>query len=114
MERLSELADGRLLYRLKNRWRDGTTHLVLQPDELLQRLAVLIPVPRANLIRYHGVLAPRATLRAAIVTGYTEEADSGEQAVDTGDAEPQRSPRRYSWADLMRRVFAVDVLECTE
>jgi hypothetical protein len=27
-ERLARLEDGRLLYRLKHRWRDGTTHVV--------------------------------------------------------------------------------------
>jgi len=27
-ERLSLLPDGRLLYRLKHRWRDGTTHVI--------------------------------------------------------------------------------------
>ena len=47
-ERLSVLDDGRLLYKLKNRWRDGTTHLLLEPSELLERLSVLIPAPRAK------------------------------------------------------------------
>ncbi len=30
-ERLSRMEDGRLLYRLKHRWRDGTTHVVFEP-----------------------------------------------------------------------------------
>jgi hypothetical protein len=115
-ERLSELPDGRLLYMLKNRWRDGTTHLVLQPHELLERLAVLIPVPRANLVRYHGVLAPRSKLRSAIVPGYADEPDSKTETPegDSPDTEARRKPRRYAWADLMRRVFELDVLECAQ
>jgi len=32
-ERLSRLEDSRLLYRLKHRWRDGTTHVVFTPRE---------------------------------------------------------------------------------
>jgi hypothetical protein len=28
-------ADGRLLYRLKHRWRDGTTHVVFEPGRCL-------------------------------------------------------------------------------
>jgi hypothetical protein len=30
-ERLARLPDGRLLYRLKHRWRDGTSHVVFEP-----------------------------------------------------------------------------------
>ncbi len=30
-ERLSELTDGRLLYELRHRWRDGTTHVAFEP-----------------------------------------------------------------------------------
>jgi hypothetical protein len=30
-ERLSRLSGGKLLYRLKRRWRDGTTHLIFEP-----------------------------------------------------------------------------------
>ena len=40
-ERLSLLPDGRLLYRLKHRWRDRTTHVIYEPLELLERLAAL-------------------------------------------------------------------------
>ncbi len=29
IDRLEAMADGRLAYRLKNRWRDGTTHVVI-------------------------------------------------------------------------------------
>ena len=50
-ERLSLLPDGRLLYRLKHRWRDGTTHVIYEPLELLERLAALVPPPRFNLSR---------------------------------------------------------------
>ncbi|MCP4405227.1 MAG: hypothetical protein GY801_48990 [bacterium] len=56
--RLEAMADGRLAYRLKTRWRDGTTHVVMERHELLERLAPLIPPPRAHQVRYHGVLAP--------------------------------------------------------
>jgi hypothetical protein len=65
--RLSRLADGRLVYRLKRRQRDGTTHMVYEPLEFLSRLAALIPPPRAHQLRYHGCLAPAASLRARIV-----------------------------------------------
>jgi hypothetical protein len=37
--RLSVLPDGRLLYRLKRRWRDGTTHMIFEPLELVEKVA---------------------------------------------------------------------------
>ncbi|MBK7951839.1 MAG: transposase [Deltaproteobacteria bacterium] len=65
--RLEALADGRLAYRLKTPWRDGTTHVVMERRELLERLAPLIPPPRAHQVRYHGILAPCASGRDYVV-----------------------------------------------
>jgi len=54
-ERLARLDDGRLLYRLRHRWRDGTTAVIFKPRELLTRLVALVPWPRAHQLRYHGL-----------------------------------------------------------
>ncbi|MCX5737640.1 MAG: transposase [Proteobacteria bacterium] len=71
-ERLSRLAGGRLLYRLKHGWRDGATHVVFTPQELVGKLAALVPTPRFDLVRYHGVLGPCASERDRVVpTGLT-------------------------------------------
>ena len=67
MERLERMAEGRLLYRFKRPWRDGTTHVVFEPLELLEKLAALVPAPKAHVVRYSGVLAPAAKWRALIV-----------------------------------------------
>ncbi len=72
LERLEELSDGRLAYRLKTPWRDGTTHVVMERTELLERLAPLVPPPRAHQVRYHGVLAPCASGRDRVVPGPVE------------------------------------------
>ncbi len=50
-DRLTKLDDGRLCYRLKHRWRDGTTHIVLDPVDLLERLATFVPPPRFHMTR---------------------------------------------------------------
>ena len=44
----------------------GSTHLLLSPLELIEKLAALVPPPRLSLIRYHGVLAPTASARKQI------------------------------------------------
>ena len=61
--RLQITDDEQLTFRLKTPWSDGTTHLLLSPLELIEKLAALVPPPRLNLIRYHGVLAPNASAR---------------------------------------------------
>src|SRR5213593_3351115 len=66
-ERLTLLPDGRLLYRLKRPWRDGTSAVIFEPQDFIAKLAVLVPVPRAHLTRYHGVFAPAAAWRSLVV-----------------------------------------------
>ena len=161
-ERLSRHPDGRVLYRLKRRWRDGTTHFLFDPLDFLGKLAALVPPPRGHQVRYHGVLAPAARKRAAVVADRPSEhmgrvaepmelfasdsranpppggwlpeesaaqlgrpssldpvvigpgiAGNGGSAAGTAGGQ-LRAPRarRLSWAELMQRIFAADVLEC--
>ena len=76
----------------------------------------LIPAPRAKLVRYHGTLAPNARLRASIVPAVAEQTGGGSKANRcsvVGETVPtERSRKAYTWAELMRRVFEKDVLEC--
>jgi Putative transposase/Transposase zinc-binding domain len=100
--RLTESTGGQLLYHFRRPWRDGSTALLLDPLELLERLAALVPPPRRPLLAYHGVLAPRARWRSAIVP---PPAPADAQAAAPG-------PRRWPWARLLRRVFAIEILVC--
>ncbi len=123
-ERLSLLPDGRVAYALKSRWRDGTTHVAFDPVDFVGKLAALVPPPRFNTVRYHGVLAAAASLRSDIVpegpgpgTSDVRHAGCTGSASDSAPApssEPPRSPRlrNYTWAELMHRVWEVDVLAC--
>lgn len=67
-ERLRLLADGRVLVQLKRVWADGTSHLLFEPLEFLEKLAALTPRPRINLILYHGVLGPHAAVTLCILS----------------------------------------------
>jgi hypothetical protein len=168
--RLSEMADGRLLYELRHHWKDGTTHVAFEPLELIDRLAALVPPPRFHTVRYHGVLASRSKHRSEVAlngnqpdtrrsiatnirmpacghrptrTSPPESRSShlveGATAAGAPSASPHRTrpssatsstqensaivdeascsrtsrpSRYYSWSELMRRVFEVDVLRC--
>ncbi len=132
-DRLERLPDGRLCYRLKTPWRDGTTHAVFTPLEFIERLAALIPTPRAHLIRFSGVLGPAAKWRAQIVpaaesssetTAATlsfEEAKSAPSEARSPDKETPGAPesgkearkrKNHTWAELIQRVFAADATVC--
>ena len=65
--RLERMPDGRVAYTMAHPWSDGTRQLVFAPLELLEKLAVLVPRPRVNLLLYHGILAPHARGRAPAV-----------------------------------------------
>ena len=47
---------------------------------VMQRLAALVPRPRLHLTRFHGVLAPNAGLRAAVVPGTAKSEPADEHA----------------------------------
>ena len=101
-ERVQTNAAGQVVLKLKTPWRDGTTHLVMSPLEFMQRLAALVPRPRLHLIRFHGVLAPNAKLRAQVVP---QEAEAPAQAAPPAECEPNcahHRPVRLSWAAQAR------------
>jgi hypothetical protein len=68
------LADGRMAYRLRKPRKNGATHLVMTPVELLAKMASLVPPPKFPLLRFAGVLAPGSTWRASVVPGRAPEA----------------------------------------
>ena len=73
-ERLKRNRAGQVVLQLKSRYKDGTTHIVMEPVEFMERLAAVVPRPRLHLIRFHGVLAPNAKLRRKIVASAAERA----------------------------------------
>ena len=56
-KRLALTRNGRVRYELKTPWRDGTTHVIFEPLDFVARLVALVPKPRVNLTRFHGVFA---------------------------------------------------------
>ncbi|MBL8727933.1 MAG: transposase [Planctomycetes bacterium] len=64
--RLRLLADGRVAYSLKKRWQDGTSHVVLTPQVLMERRCALVVRPKQHPVTYCGVLAPAAGLRPRV------------------------------------------------
>ena len=104
LERLAEDVNGDLVYTFTKPWSDGTTGITLSPLELLEKLAVLVPLPRVHLVRYAGCLAPHSKLRDTIIPTPRQQGVDGEEA-------PTGTPS-WSWARLLGRVFALDMATC--
>ena len=111
-ERLSLEPDGRVVHELRRAWRDGTTHVVFEPLVFLERLAALVPPPRAHQQTYHGVLAPGSSWRDDLVVAGPAARRTSSASADATADERARPAHRYLWSELMRRVFGLDVLRC--
>jgi hypothetical protein len=102
-KRLSVDRRGRVIYQYKRPFRDGSTHVVLEPLDFIARLAALVPRPRFNLTRFHGVFAPNCKHRACIVPHH------GRGRVD---CDKPLAP--MSWAQRLKRVFQIDIETCPD
>jgi ribosomal protein S27E len=125
LDRLSTNPAGQVVYQLKNPFRDGTTHILFSPEDFIARLAALVPRPRLNLTRYHGVFAPSSPLRRAIVPT-PASARQRRKFKDSVTAPPtqQCSPTEshsdcndlptapLTWAQRLKRVFEIDITLC--
>jgi hypothetical protein len=114
-----------VVYELKNPFRDGTTHVLFSPQDFIARLAALVPRPRINLTRYHGVFAPNSPMRRAIVPAparvrrrrkgndsatapATRQSSTTDSRSDCND--PPTAP--LTWAQRLKRVFEIDITLC--
>lgn len=101
-ERFREREDGKIEYELRRPRDDGSTHLILEPLDLLEKLAALIPPPREHGLTYHGILAPHAKKRGEVTRSSRAAPD------DNGDPGVSRA----DWAILLKRTFGDEVLWC--
>ncbi len=104
-QRLSLNSRGKVIYQLKTPYENGTTRIVLDPLDFLSRLASLVPRPRTNLIRFHGVFAPNFKHRH-LITPKTKSL--GKQTTPPGNSSSM------TWAGRLKRVFGMDIEVCLE
>src|SRR5499426_1348444 len=104
LERSEQDTNGDLVYTFTHPWSDGTTGIRLAPVELLDKLEALIPLPHVHLVRYGGCLAPHNHLRSSVIPTPRQQGVDGE--------ETQRGIPYWTWAQLLGRVFALDMARC--
>jgi hypothetical protein len=65
-KRLSLTSAGNIRYQLKTAYRHGTTHVIFEALDFISKLASLVPKPKVNLTRFHGVFAPNSKHRILV------------------------------------------------
>ena len=107
--KLSLNTQGQVVYKLKTAYRNGTTHIVLSPLDLLSRLTSLVPRPRVHLIRFpKAVFAPHFKYRSLVTPEHSDKTNK------TSRTEQKKAKKSYSmgWAKMLKRVFDIDIQTC--
>jgi hypothetical protein len=94
------LPDGRLVYDVKRPLPNGAMHLLLEPLELMEKLAALLPAARGHLTLYSGVLAAGSKLRRHVVPAEGRLAPL---------LRKKRRQEKSRWAEVMRRTFGFEL-----
>lgn len=110
-KRLSLTSGGLVRYQLKTPYRDGTTHVFFEPLDFLARLAALVPRPRVNLTRFHGVFAPNSKWRARVTPAHRGKGGPNRRINPEGKTPGERRAA-MSWAQRLKRVFDIDIQTC--
>ena len=100
-------------YALKTPYRDGTTHVLFEPLDFIARLAALVPKPRVNLIRFHGVFAPNSAHRAQVTKARRGKGGRAQAAAETDERTPAERRAAMTWAQRLKRVFGIDIETCS-
>jgi len=116
--RLALNDSGDVIYKFKKPWSDGTSAIKLTQLEMMERLAALVPRPRVHLTRFHGVLGPHYKYRKLIVPKKKTElslttADGAGATHPAESDKPPASAKRIAWAQLLKRVFNIDISICS-
>jgi hypothetical protein len=103
---------GDIGYSLKTPYREGTTHVIFEPLDFIARLAALVPPPRLNLTRFHGVFAPNSPYRARITPARRGRGATPTKPAREEDRAPAERQAAMRWAKRLKRVFQIDVETC--
>ena len=98
---------------MKTPYRDGTTHVIFEPVDFIAKLTALVPKPRVDLTRFHGVFAPNSKHRA-----WVTPAKRGKGRQKVADEQDEKTPAQRNmsmiWAQRLKRVFNIDVETCRD
>ena len=103
--RLSLTPSGSVRYQLKTPYRDGTTHVIFEPLDFMARLVALVPRPRVNLTRFHGLFAPNSKYRARVTPAKRGRGGRHATTADPEERTPAEGRAAMTWAQRLKRVL---------
>jgi ribosomal protein S27E len=112
-KRLSLTRNGQIRYELKTPWHNGTTHVIFEPLDFISRLVALVPKPRVNLTRFHGVFAPNSKYRARVTPSRRGKCMKT-RSPNESDQTPAEKKASITWAKRLKRVFNIEIETCSE
>ena len=112
---VQRLPDGRVRLDIARRGRS----VVMSAEQFIAKLIALVPPPGVPMVRYAGVFSNAHHLRAAVAPAPARRPEPAPtrlltftgRPVDTKNPGPT-TPAKIAWAQLLARVFHVDVLTC--
>ncbi len=113
-KRLALTSHGNIRYQLKTPYRDGTTHVFFEPLDFIARLAALVPKPRVNLTRFHGVFAPNSKHRAPVTPARRGKGNKTKTLDEPQAQTPAACHAAMTWVQRLKRVFNIDIEICGE
>jgi hypothetical protein len=107
-------SQGNVRYQLKTPYRDGTTHVIFEPLDFIARLAALVPKPRVNLTRYHGVFAPNSAHRSQVTPARRGRGNKPKAPAEEQQTTPGERHAAMSWAQRLKCVFNIEIQTCSQ
>jgi hypothetical protein len=86
-----------------------TTHVIFELLDFIAKLAALVPKPRVNLTRFHGVFAPNSKHRVDVTPA---KRGKGRPHEEHEDKTSEQRHQAMTWAQRLKRVFNIDVSVC--
>jgi hypothetical protein len=82
------------------------------PVDFIAKLAALVPKPRVNLTRFHGVFAPNSKHRVLVTPAKRGKGSKSKGAAVQDEKTPVQRHAAMTWAQRLKRVFNIDVETC--
>jgi hypothetical protein len=87
-------------------------HVIFEPIDFLARLAALVPKPRVNLTRFHGVFAPNSKHRIHVTPAKRGRGRKKSVQQPWDEKTPVQRHVSMTWMQRLKRVFNIDIEIC--
>jgi hypothetical protein len=95
--------------QLKTPYSDGATHVIFEPLNFIAKLEALVPKPRVNLTRFHGVSASNSKYWVDVKLAKRSKSRAKQE---NEEKTPEQRHQAMTWAQGLKRVFNIDVSVC--